>query len=146
MVEAMKVPEIRNTPTPAAQRSQRTSSTAGPRFSDHLSKTEDGGSEVAATSGVVGVTALSALLGAQEVDEDGERASRRQLAQRGADLLDKLEEIRRDILAGAVPRERLENLAQSLRQRRVQVTDPRLMEIIDEIELRAAVEIAKLTR
>jgi len=67
-------------------------------------------------------------------------------AQRGADILDKLEEIRRDILAGAVPRDRLENLAQSLRQRRVQVSDPRLIEIIDEIELRAAVEIAKLTR
>ncbi len=141
----MKVPEIRSTPTPATQRSQRTSSTTGPRFSDHLSKTEGEG-EVAGTSGVVGVSALSGLLGAQEVEEDGERASRRQMAQRGADILDKLEEIRRDILAGAVPRERLENLAQSLRLRRANVTDPRLIEIIDEIELRAAVEIAKLTR
>ena len=142
----MKVPEIRSTATPATQRSQRTSSTSGPRFSDHLNKAEESEGEVAGPSGVVGVSALSALLGAQEVEEDGERASRRKLAQRGADILDKLEEIRRDILAGGVPRERLENLAQSLHQRRAHVSDPRLIEIIDEIELRAAVEIAKLTR
>ena len=140
----MKVPEIRSPAIPATQKSQRTATTTGPRFSDHLSKAEE--SEVAGTSGVVGVSALSGLLGVQEVEEDGERASRRRLAQRGADILDKLEEIRRDILAGVVPRDRLENLAQSLRQRRVQVSDPRLIEIIDEIELRAAVEIAKLTR
>lgn len=140
----MKVPEIRSPATPATQKTQRIATTTGPRFSDHLSKAEEG--EVAGTSGVVGVSALSGLLGVQEVEEDGERASRRRLAQRGADILDKLEEIRRDILAGAVPRDRLENLAQSLRQRRVNVTDPRLIEIIDEIELRAAVEIAKLTR
>jgi hypothetical protein len=142
----MKVPEIRSTATPATQRSQRTSSTSGPRFSDHLNKAEESEGEVGGTSGVVGVSALSALLGAQEVEEDGERASRRKLAERGADILDKLEEIRRDILAGGVPRERLENLAQMLHQRRAHVTDPRLIEIIDEIELRAAVEIAKLTR
>jgi hypothetical protein len=142
----MKVPEIRSPATPASQRSQRTASTTGPRFSDHLNKAEESEGEVAGTSGVMGVSALSALLGAQEVDDDGEKSSRRQLAQRGTDILDKLEEIRRDILAGAVPRERLENLAQSLRQRRAHVTDPRLIEIIDEIELRAAVEIAKLTR
>jgi hypothetical protein len=68
------------------------------------------------------------------------------LAQHGVDILDKLEEIRRDLLAGGIPRERLENLAQTLRARRAHVSDPRLIEIIDEIELRAAVEIAKYGR
>lgn len=142
----MKVPEIRTGATPATQRTQKASSTGGARFADHLSKTDDSESEVAGTSGVLGVSALSSILSAQEVDEDGEKSSRRQLAQRGTDILDRLEEIRRDILAGGVPRQRLENLAQTLRQRRANVTDPRLIEIMDEIELRAAVEIAKLTR
>jgi hypothetical protein len=142
----MKIPEIRSPSTPATQRTQRTGSAGGPKFADHLSKAEESEGEVTGTSGVVGVSALSALLGAQEVDEDGETASRRQLARRGVDILDKLDEIRRDILTGGVPRARLENLAQMLRQRRAHVSDPHLIEIIDEIELRAAVEIAKLTR
>ena len=142
----MKVPEIRTGATPATQRTQKTASTGGARFADHLKTSEDGDGEVSGASGVLGVSALSSILSAQEVDEDGEQSSRRQLAQRGVDILDKLEEIRRDILAGGVPRQRLENLAQSLRQRRANVSDPRLIEIIDEIELRAAVEIAKLTR
>ena len=142
----MKIPEIRSPATPATQRSQRAAQTGGPRFADHLSKTGETDGDVAGPSGVVGVSAVSALLGAQEVEEDTERAARRQMTQRGAEILDKLEEIRRDILAGGVPRQRLENLAQSLRQRRVHVNDPRLIEIIDEIEMRAAIEIAKLTR
>jgi hypothetical protein len=37
-------------------------------------------------------------------------------------------------------------LAQRLRQKRQQSDDPKLNAIIDEIELRAEVEIAKLTR
>jgi len=37
-------------------------------------------------------------------------------------------------------------LAQSMRQQRRQSDDPQLNQIIDEIELRAEVEIAKLTR
>lgn len=41
---------------------------------------------------------------------------------------------------------RLEALAQLIRAKREQVDDPRLDEILGEIELRAAVELAKLDR
>jgi hypothetical protein len=68
------------------------------------------------------------------------------LYRRGDDILERLDEIRRDILAGAVSRARLENLSQMLRTRRATIADPKLLEIIREIELRAEVEIAKLTR
>ena len=64
----------------------------------------------------------------------------------GTDILDRLDEIRDQILAGAVSKNRLENLAQTLRQRRDKVDDPQLIALIDEIELRAEVELAKLTR
>jgi hypothetical protein len=66
--------------------------------------------------------------------------------QYGDDLLDRLESLRRDILLGAIPKEKLANLAHALRAQRGQTDDPRLKQIIDEIELRAKVEIAKLTR
>ena len=142
----MKVPTVRPTATPATQRTQRSGPAGGPRFADHLEKAAESDGEVAGAGGVGGVVSVSSILSAQEVSDDGDQAARRQLAHRGEDLLDKLDDIRRDILAGGVSRQRLENLAQALRQRRIQVSDPRLIEIIDEIELRAAVEIAKLTR
>ena len=142
----MKVPTIRPTASPATQKTRRSSPAGGARFADHLNKTTESDGEIASTAGVSGVAAISSILSAQEVVDEGDSAARRQLARRGDDILDRLEEIRRDILSGVVSRQRLENLAQSLRQRRTEVKDPRLIEIIDEIELRAAVEIAKLTR
>ena len=62
------------------------------------------------------------------------------------DLLDRLESLRLDIITGQVPARRLAGLLTSLRAQRAQFTDPRLIEILDEIDLRAAVELAKLGR
>ena len=61
-------------------------------------------------------------------------------------MLDKLEEIRLGLLLGTIPQSRLEQLAHLVRAQREQVNDPKLTAILDEIELRAAVELAKLTR
>jgi hypothetical protein len=63
---------------------------------------------------------------------------------RAEDILDRLEELRLGLLAGTIPRDRLESLEQIVREHRDQVADPRLGEILDEIELRARVELAKL--
>jgi len=60
-------------------------------------------------------------------------------------MLDELEQIRLGLLLGQIPRARLEQLAQMVRARREQLDDPKLIAILDEIELRAAVELAKLT-
>jgi hypothetical protein len=48
------------------------------------------------------------------------------------------------LLLGTIPASRLESLAQQIRAKREQVSDPRLDQILDDIELRAAVELAKL--
>jgi hypothetical protein len=61
-------------------------------------------------------------------------------------MLDKLEEIRLGLLLGTIPQSRLEQLAHLVRAQRELVNDPKLTAILDEIELRAAVELAKLTR
>ena len=47
-------------------------------------------------------------------------------------------------MAGAVPAGRLQALTDMLRVKRESVDDPRLSDLIDEIELRAKVELAKL--
>jgi hypothetical protein len=61
-------------------------------------------------------------------------------------MLDRLEDIRHGLLMGAIPRDRLQELAAAVRRQREAIDDPRLVEILDEIELRARVELAKLER
>jgi hypothetical protein len=60
-------------------------------------------------------------------------------------MLDRLDEIRLGLLSGAVSKERLVELSRLARARRADVDDPRLVEVLDEIELRAEVELAKLS-
>jgi hypothetical protein len=60
-------------------------------------------------------------------------------------MLDELEQIRLGLLLGQIPQARLEQLAQMVRARREQLDDPKLIAILDDIELRAAVELAKLS-
>ena len=64
----------------------------------------------------------------------------------GEDLLDELDQIRIGLLTGSLPRATLERLAARVEAKRHRVDDPSLIQILDEIELRAAVELAKLGR
>ncbi|MCB1508640.1 MAG: flagellar assembly protein FliX, partial [Hyphomicrobiaceae bacterium] len=70
---------------------------------------------------------------------------RRRAIQRGHDLLDSLEGLRADLLAGRVSGERLQRIL-SLVRRQSGSGDPKLDEVIADIELRAQVELAKLGR
>ena len=63
---------------------------------------------------------------------------------RGHDLLDRLDDIRYGLLTGSIPRERLLALRDAVATRRLVASDPRLGAILDEIDLRASVELAKL--
>ncbi|MEO5373827.1 MAG: flagellar assembly protein FliX [Alphaproteobacteria bacterium] len=118
-------------------------------FAGHLQKYLG---EVEEPSGAEAPTALAsvdALIAAQTATEDDGRSRRemhRRMVQRGAEILDRLEEVRQGLLTGAIPKERLAGLAQLMRTRREQGVDPDLAAILDEIELRAEVELAKLTR
>jgi hypothetical protein len=85
------------------------------------------------------VARVDAVIAAQEVSDQGGGRAR----QRGYDMLDRLEEIRHGLLVGGLSRQRLKELADMVGEQRAAVTDPRLAEVLDEIELRARVELAK---
>ena len=91
-------------------------------------------------------TSVDAILSVQETDDPTQRRGKRLGIQYGGDLLDHLEELRRDLLLGATDIDKLGSIAQKIRSHRRQSDDVKLNEIIDEIELRVEVEIAKLTR
>lgn len=117
-------------------------------FASHL----DTVMEVEEPSGGEGPAALAsvdALLALQSATEDGggdRNEARRRAMARAETILDRLEDVRRGLLTGAIPTERLAELAQAMRAKREEGVDVRLAAILDEIELRAEVEMAKLSR
>ena len=92
----------------------------------------------AAVSGVAGVSALMALQGVEDATERRRRALRR-----GGGLLDRLEELKLALLSGEAGEGTLERLGRSLRAERPIDADPDLNSLLAQIDLRAAVELAK---
>jgi hypothetical protein len=92
------------------------------------------------------LNSMESILAAQEVPNSTDGRLKGVLVRYGDQLLDQLDDIKLAILDGAIPKERLTNMAQMLRQKRQACDDPRLNCIIDEIELRVEVEVAKFTR
>ena len=109
----------------------------------------------AAASGVEGphgvegagpVGAVDSIIAVQEVPNATDGRSKGVLIQYGDDLLNRLDDLRLAILDGVLSKDMLTELAHNLRQKRQNSDDPRLNDVIDEIELRVEVEVAKLTR
>ena len=69
--------------------------------------------------------------------------ARRQATERAFDLLDVLDELKLGLLEGGLPRTKLVALMTLLQSRRHQTHDARLEAALDEVETRAAVELAK---
>ncbi|PTM42343.1 flagellar assembly protein FliX [Bosea sp. 124] len=87
---------------------------------------------------------LDTLLAVQAYEEPHERKKRQ--AKRGHDLLDGLDRLKAALLSGSVRVSELERLKDMLALRRESTDDPRLDDVLAHIELRAAVELAKLGR
>lgn len=103
----------------------------------------------AATQNAGGATPASGvntanLLSLQEVG-DQPTPQAREVA-RGEDMLQTLEKLRQSLLMGAIPPVVLRELEGRLATQRAGASDPGLIALIDDIELRVAVELAKLER
>jgi hypothetical protein len=122
----------------ASRRDGKTDPTSGEKFAAALA-----GEQAAAPPAAPPLlNPVEVLLSVQEVPDA--LAGRRRAVQRGDSLLDRLEELRLGLLAGTLPRERLGELARLARSARDTVDDPGLAAVLDDIDLRVAVELAKL--
>ena len=142
----MRIPEVKKPSTQSSRKAKKGGPATGVNFSEHLNQASKNSPETEASSRNAAVTGINSILAVQEIIDEPEREERRQLAEWGNDILDSLDDIRHGFLIGAIPKERLETLAQRLRVRRASVSDPRLIDIINEIELRAEIELAKLSQ
>ena len=133
----MKIPGTG--PVQAATTRRRTSSArSSEAFAGELTA-ENGVKETGTAAKVV---SAGTLLSVQELGDplDG----RRRAVKRGEDILDRLDELRHGLLVGAFPPAKIENLLAMVRRQQAGVADPKLREILADIEVRAAVELAKL--
>lgn len=120
------------------KKASKAKSASGASFSSHLQETEEA-QGVISTGAIGGIDALLSLQSVGSATEGNAKAR-----QHGTDVLDVLEKILHDLLAGGVPVSRLQNLAVLMeRQREYANVSPQMLDIIDEIETRALVELAK---
>lgn len=120
------------------RRSGKTTRTkGGGEFISHLQPSLPAGPAAATTM----PTAVEGIFALQEVRDATSEASQAKAFAEG--LLDQLDDLRHALLTGRVSPEKLRGLQEFVRRKRVHAADPRLAEILNEIELRAAVELAK---
>lgn len=122
----------------SVRRSERSGTARSGEFARHLDAPASG----TGVSGGGPVGAANAFLSIQEVDDP--LHGRKRAKQQAEDILDELDAMRDGLLSGTLARESVIRLAGLVRMRRPDVTDPALKEVLDEIELRAEVELAKL--
>jgi len=105
----------------------------------------DGAQETQASArlaSTLGVGSIDALLALQEVGGPTER--RRKAVRRAGIILDVLDDVKLAVLDGGIAPATLGRLIEAVRQERGRTGDTGLESLLDEIETRAEVEMAKL--
>lgn len=135
-----KVEDVRKTTELAQGKNIR--KTGSENFADYLST--GGVSKQDQVQATAAMTSADAIFAAQMVQDEEERQIRQKLVKKGNTLLKNLEEIREGLLVGEIPKEKLIEISRFVKEKDIQSSDPKLQEIMQEIELRVEVELAKL--
>jgi hypothetical protein len=106
----------------------------------------EGTDETGATGATYAIARMDALLAAQGVDDPAERASRGRMMLRADDVLDELEGVRRHLLSGTLTVGHMVDIADVVASHREKIADPQLTALLDEIDLRAQIELAKMAK
>jgi len=125
--------------TAGVRRTARPTASADAEF-----RISDSGAPVPAqaVSAPATIAAVESILMLQQVDDTRSGPSRG--IAHGEQLLDMLDQVRDGLLAGGISRTTLNRLAAAVGRRQENFADPKLQGILDEIDLRARVELAKL--
>lgn len=134
----MKIDSTRGVNAPSVRKTGKKGKVGASDFARMLDESSGTG-ETAAPSPVQSIDAVIAVQGLSQEDQKGNKDAHGQ----GERLLQHLEDIRTGLLLGGIPKEKLRELAVSVKQQREGFVDPRLAEILDDIELRARIELAK---
>ena len=139
----MKIDSPGSVRASSVRRTGKTRNGQGSEFAKHISAGSDT-TPVAGGSGASQLGSVEALVALQAMPE-ATRQTKPPEQMHAEDLLDRLDQIRMGLLRGNLSRIDLQALVLRMAERRRETGDPRLISIVDEIELRAKVELAKLS-
>ena len=129
-----------------ASKSKKSSSTSSGEFAKLLSSELEASEDVSHVEASSSTTSVDAIFAAQTIGEEEEQELRRRAIYRSENILAKLEAIREGLLKGYISKDKLIEIARFIRDKKEITTDKNLIDIMEEIELRAEVELAKLMR
>lgn len=101
-------------------------------------------SEFSPTSATQNIAALDVLLTVQSADDPTERSARKRMTARAVAILTTLDDLRMGMLMGTLTVGHMIDVADVVSAHREKIHDSHLTAVMDEIDLRAQVEIAKL--
>lgn len=128
-----------------AGKKKGTSSVGGGDFLGLLTANEtEGTSSTPPPSDIQALGSMDALLALQEIPDN--ELAKRQAVEEGKNTIEALDKLRVDLLTGNLSGNIVNRLNEIVKLRKQFVGDSRLDAIMQEIELRAAVELAKLER
>ncbi|MDD4557068.1 MAG: flagellar assembly protein FliX [Alphaproteobacteria bacterium] len=87
-----------------------------------------------------------AIFAAQMVGDEEEQEKKKKLLKRANGLLEKLESIRNALLDGYISMDKLVEISRFVKEQKITSEDEKLKIIVEEIELRVEVELAKLMK
>jgi hypothetical protein len=117
---------------------------AGGNFAPSASEEAAPADEARRLESLEGVITMSALLALQGVDDP--LSKRKRAVGRAGRILDLLDELKLALIDGGASPAMLDRLVGAVREERAVTEDARLDAVLDQIETRAAVELAKLGR
>lgn len=117
------------------------SSAVGGSFSDFIASAPK---ESAPTTTTRSIAHVDSLLSVQGAEDPAQGASRKRMRQRATDILGELDKIKMGMLNGSLTVGHMVDIADVVASHRERITDPKLTAIMDEIDLRAQVELAKM--
>ena len=113
----------------------------GADFSQYV---QGGVSETSGASATQSIAQLDSLLAVQETEDPTKKAAKKRAQMRSDSILDKLDQIRIKMLGGDLTVGHMIDVADVVASHRDKIDDPKLTAIMDEVDLRAQVELAKM--
>lgn len=115
-------------------------------FEDFISSIPGGSSGVSSAAPTNSIARVDSLLSVQGAESPTERAAKRRMQERGQDILKELDGLRMGLLTGTMTVGQVIDIADVVASHREKINDPRLTAILDEIDLRAQIELAKIQK
>lgn len=116
-------------------------SSGGSSFSSMVAGESGGAQEAGATHSIANI---DVMLAAQGAESPTERAARKRMRARADTILNELDRIKTGLLTGTLTVGHVIDIADVVAAHREKIMDPRLTAILDEVDLRAQIELAKM--